>query len=175
MAKTLAQKQEEKSKLQTIKDKMEAKYGKGIIAYGSDKTKTTSVPTGSIIFDKATTCGGIPRGKLVEMYGLESSGKSTLALEAIAQFQKLGLKCLLADFEYSFDAAYATVIGVKVDDLIITQPDTMEDGWNIIHEYIKSGEIALVVIDSHTAMVPKDRLEGQIGDAKMAPEARLNS
>lgn len=165
----------EKSKLEEIKAKMETKYGKGIVVSGSTKSQVVGVPTGSYRFDKITTCGGIPRGKLIEMFGPESSGKSTLSLEIIAQHQKAGIKCLLADFEHSFDAEYATTIGVDVDDLLITQPNTMEDGWNIIDEYVKSGEIGLIVLDSHTAMIPKDRLEGQIGDAKMAPEARLNS
>lgn len=175
MAKIKADSTEEKSKLDLIKVEMEKRFGKGIIASGNTKTKFDVVSTGSVVFDKSTDCGGIPIGKLIEMFGPESSGKSTLSLHIISEFQKQGKKCLLADYEYSFDQNYAKKIGVNVDDLIITQPDTMEDGWNIIYEYVKSGEIGLVILDSHTAMVPKARLEGEIGDAKMAPEARVNS
>jgi recombination protein RecA len=165
----------EKNKLELLKEKLEKDYGKGIVMTGSSKMNVKSCTTGSISFDKITDCGGIPVGKLIEVFGPESSGKSTAALHIIAEFQQRGKKCLLADYEYSFDKNYATKIGVKVDELIITQPDTMEDGYNIIYEYIKSGEIGLVVIDSHTAMVPKMRMDGEIGDAKMAPEARINS
>jgi len=177
MAKTTKPDSEEKSKLQTLKEAMETKYGKGTIISGRERPDFPVVSTGSLMFDKSTDCGGIPVGKLIEIYGPESSGKSTLSLHIIAEFQKQypNKKCLLADYEYSFDKYYATSIGVDMDDIIITQPDTMEDGWNIIYEYVRSGEVSLVVIDSHTAMVPKARLEGAIGDSKMAPEARINS
>ena len=162
-------------KLQKIKEKLEKDYGKGIVISAGSKKLISTVQTGSVSFDKITGCGGIPLGKLVEIFGPESSGKSTLCLHIIAEFQKKGKKCLLADFEYSFDKEYAQKIGVNIEELIITQPDTMEDGYNIIYEYVRSGEIGLVVVDSHTAMVPKMRLDGEIGDAKMAPEARVNS
>lgn len=167
--------EEEQSKLEKLKEAMEKKYGKGTIISGTTRPIFDVVSTGSVVLDKATDCGGIPIGKLIEIFGPESSGKSTLCLHIIAEFQKQGKKCLLADYEYSFDKRYAKEIGVDTDALIITQPDTMENGWNIIYEYIKSGEIGLVVLDSHTAMVPKARLDGEIGDAKMAPEARINS
>ena len=166
---------EEKNKLDLLREKLEKDFGKGIIVSANTKKQFSVVSTGSRKFDKVTDCGGIPLGKLVEMFGPESSGKSTFSLHVIAEFQKRGKKCLLADFEYSFDAEYARTIGVNVDDLLITQPDTMEDGYNIIYEYVKSGQVGLIVMDSHTAMVPKSRLEGEIGDAKMAPEARINS
>lgn len=168
---------QESEKLKKVREEMEKKYGKGTIISGGTKQRFDTVSTGSIQYDKATDCGGDPIGKLIEMFGPESSGKSTLSLHKIAEFQRKfpDRKCLLCDYEYSFDARYATKIGVDVDALIITQPDTMEDGWNIIYEYVRSGEISLVVLDSHTAMVPKARLDGEIGDAKMAPEARLNS
>lgn len=162
-------------KLDKLREKLEKDFGKGIVASANTKKSFSVVSTGSKKFDKITDCGGIPVGKLIEMFGPESSGKSTFSLHIIAEFQKMGKKCLLADYEYSFDADYAKKIGVNVDDLLITQPDSMEDGYNIIYQYIKSGEIGLIVIDSHTAMVPKMRLDGEIGDAKMAPEARVNS
>lgn len=162
--------------LEAIKEKMNKLYGKGTVVGGSDKVEDLdSVSTGSIMFDKITNCNGIPIGKLVELYGAESSGKSTLSLHIIGEFQKRGLKTLLCDFEYSFDAQYASQCGVNIDDLIIAQPDTMESGYNLIYEYIKSGLVSLVVIDSHTSMVSKVRIDGEIGDAKIASEARINS
>lgn len=171
----MAKKVEEKDKLSELRALMETKYGKGIIVSGNTKRQFDTVSTGSLKFDKITDCGGFPVGKLIEIYGPESSGKSTISLHAIAEFQKAGKKCILCDYEYSFDKKYAIKIGVDVDALLISQPDTMEDGYNIIYEYIKSREIGLVILDSHTAMVPKQRLDGEIGDAKMAPEARINS
>jgi len=161
--------------LEALRLKLEKDFGKGIVVSGGTKSHFDTVSTGSNKFDKITDCGGIPVGKLIEIYGPESSGKSTLTLHMIAEFQKAGKKCLLCDYEYSFDKKYATEIGVDTDALLITQPNTMEDGYNIIYEYIKTGEIGLIVIDSHTAMVPKQRMDGEIGDAKMAPEARINS
>lgn len=162
-------------KLDSLREKLEKDFGKGIVVTGNTKSSVESVGTGSRKFNKITDCGGIPVGKLVEIFGPESSGKSTICLHIIAEYQKAGKKCLLADYEYSFDKEYAKKVGVNVDELLITQPETMEDGYNIILEYIKSGEVGLVVIDSHTAMVPKARFDCEIGDAKMAPEARINS
>lgn len=177
MAKKKSEETEEKKiTLESLTDKMNKLYGKGTVIGGGERNSNLGViSTGSILFDKATNCGGIPLGKLIELYGMESSGKSTIALHIISEFQKAGKKCLLCDFEYSFDGAYATQIGVNIDDLIIAQPNTMEDGYNLIYEYVKSGLVSLIVIDSHTSMVSKMRLEGEIGDAKMAPEARVNS
>lgn len=175
MAKVKQETTEEANKLAKLKEAMEKKYGKGVMVSGNTKGNFSVVSTGSLKFDKITDCGGIPLGKLVEMHGPESSGKSTLALHIIAEFQKQGKVCLYADFEYSFDKTYAKAIGVDVDALIIIYPETMEDGYNMLIDMISSGEFGLAVIDSHTAMVPKDRLEGEVGDAKMAPEARINS
>lgn len=170
-----AKTEQESSKLSLLREKMEKLYGKGTIISGGTKLDIKTVSTGSVMFDKSTDCGGFPIGKLVEMFGPESSGKSTLSLHIIAEYQKQGINCMYADFENSFDRKYAKAIGVNVDDLIILNADSMEDGWNAMYEYAKSGEIGLIVLDSHTAMVPKQRLDGQIGDAKMAPEARINS
>lgn len=168
--------EEEKDPLQKLKDEMNAKYGKGTVIGGKDKIKDYEViSTGSIGFDRETNCGGIPIGKLIEIFGLESSGKSTLTLHMIAEFQKAGKKCMLADFEHSFDSFYAETIGVNIDDLIISQPPTMEDGYNLIYDYVASGLVDLIVLDSHTSMIAKQRLTGDIGDAKVAPEARVNS
>jgi recombination protein RecA len=176
MAKAKKESEDGKDPLQKLKDEMNAKYGKGTVLGGKDKIRDYEVvSTGSIAFDRATNCGGIPIGKLVEIFGLESSGKSTLTLHIIAEYQKAGKICLLADFEHSFDSFYAETIGVNVDDLIISQPPTMEDGYNLIYDYVASGLVDLVVLDSHTSMIAKQRLTGEIGDAKIAPEARLNS
>jgi recombination protein RecA len=170
------EKSEKPKNLEELKKQMNEKYGKGTVVGGIDKTKEyDSVSTGSISFDDITNCNGIPTGKLIEIYGPESSGKSTLMLHTIAEWQQKGKKCMLSDYEYSFDSDYAKTIGVNIDDLIISQPNNMEDGYNLIYDYIVSGLINLVVIDSHTAMVSKMRLQGEIGDAKMAPEARVNS
>lgn len=155
-----------------------AKYGKGSIVGASSGIKDFAViTTGSISLDMATDCGGIPRGKLIEILGMESSGKSTISLHIISEFQKAGLTCALQDHEHSFDKGYATDIGVDVDKLLISQPNSMEDGYNMAYDLITSGLIHLLIIDSHTAMVSKMRTNGDsaIGDAKIAPEARVNS
>lgn len=157
---------------------MNKKYGKGsIVGGGTMDTDFEVVSTGSIAFDQATSCGGIPVGKLIEFLGMESAGKSTISLHIIAEFQKAGKTCLLADYEHSFDKNYAETIGVDTDALLIAQPPTMEDGYNMIYDVICSGQVSLVVLDSHTAMISKMRLanDSAIGDAKIAPEARVNS
>lgn len=164
--------------LEELQKKLNAKYGKGtVVGAAQGKKDFKVVSTGSISFDRATFCGGYPMGKLIEILGPESAGKSTITLHAIAEFQKAGHTCMLCDFEHSFDAEYATTIGVDIEALLYTQPDTMEDGYNLIYDTIVSGLVQLVVIDSHTSMVSKMRLAGdsQIGDAKIAPEARVNS
>lgn len=164
------------SNLQELKDRLNAKYGKGTIIGGSESQQVeTVVSTGSIKFDESTNCGGIPLGKLIEIMGPESSGKSTSVLHIIAEFQAAGYTAMLCDSEHSFDASYAATIGVDVDNLIYTQPETMEDAYNLITDAIDSGLIQLIVIDSHTSLVCRARLEGEIGDAKIAPEARVHS
>lgn len=170
-----AKKEEKAKNLEELKAKMEKNYGKGTIIYGKMIKDFDVISLDSLQFDKVTDCGGIPIGKLVEIFGPESSGKSTITLEIIAKWQAAGKVCALADFEHSFDANYAKSIGVDIDNLIIINANTMEDGYNIIYEYVVSGFVDLIVIDSHTAMIPQKRLDGEIGDTKMAPEARTNS
>lgn len=166
----------EKIEKVSIVDVLNRKYGLGTIIGGARfPDKLEIVSTGSFSLDYATGVGGNPRGKLIEIFGPESSGKSTLTLHFIAGFQKTGDKCLLVDFEQSFDKTYARAIGVDIDALIIAQPETMEDGYNIIYEIVRSGEFGLVVLDSQTAMPPKASLESEIGDAKMALQARVNN
>lgn len=160
----------------SIVDRLNSKYGKGTIIGGTlAPEKVESVSTGSLTLDIATGINGNPRGKLIEMFGPESSGKSTLSLHFTANFQKAGDKVLLVDFEQSFDKRYARNLGVNVDELLIAQPDNMEDGWNLIFDAVLSKEFGLIVLDSQTAMPPKAALEGEIGDPKMALQARINS
>ena len=154
---------------------LESKYGAGSVIIGKDITeKLEVVSTGSLSLDIATNIGGYPIGKLIEFIGMESSGKSTGSLHAIAEFQKLG-KCVLIDYEQSFDKIYAEALGVKVDELIIVQPECSEDGYNIAEELIRTKEIRLVVIDSHTAGQPKKVVDGDVGDATIGLQARINS
>lgn len=167
---------EEKVKKESIVDVLNKKYGKGtIIGGGQSPDQLDVVKTGSLTLDIATGVGGNPKGKLIEIYGPESSGKSTLCLHFISEFQKAGEKTMLVDFEQSFDKKYAKAIGVHVEELFIAQPETMEDGYNIIYEAVLSKEFGLIVLDSQTAMPPKASLESEIGDAKMALQARVNN
>lgn len=162
--------------LQATMQKLETKYGVGTIIYGKNVSEELEVvPTGSLGLDIATNIGGYPVGKLIEIFGPESSGKSTMTLHAIAKFQKVGGKCALVDYEQSFDRVYATALGVDVDALIIVQPENQEDGYNIMEELIRTGKFRLVVIDSHTAALCKKRIEGEVGETVMAVEARNNS
>lgn len=169
-----------KEKLQDVLNKsleaLEKKYGKGSIIHGSDLQEFLEVvSSGSLMLDIATDIGGIPVGKLIELYGMESSGKSTLTLHIIAEFQKAGKKCVLCDAEQSFDKKYALSIGVNVDDLIILQPECMEDGYNQVEDLIQTGQIGLVVIDSHTSLMPKKLVDGEVGEVTIGLQARINS
>jgi len=164
--------------LEELQKNLNEKYGKGTMVGASEGKKDfKTVSTGSIQFDRATNCGGYPIGKLIEILGPESAGKSTITLHAIAEYQKAGYSCLLCDFEHSYDSEYAETIGVDNNKLLYTQPNTMEDGYNLIYDTIVSGLVQLIVLDSHTAMVTKLRLtnDSQIGDSKISPEARVNS
>jgi len=167
---------EEKVKKESIVDVLNKKYGKGtIIGGGQAPDHLDVVKTGSLTLDIATGVGGNPKGKLIEIFGPESSGKSTLCLHFISEFQKAGEKTMLVDFEQSFDKKYAKSIGVNVEEMFIAQPETMEDGYNLIYEAVLSKEFGLIVLDSQTAMPPKASLESEIGDAKMALQARVNN
>lgn len=155
---------------------LEKKYGVGTIIHGNDiKEELEIVSTGSLTLDLATGLGGNPLGKLIEIFGPESSGKSTMCLHMTAGFQKLEGECLLVDFEHSYDKSYATTLGVDVDKLTIIQPDCLEDGYNIIEALIRTGRVRFVIIDSHTAGMTKKIIEGETGDATVASQARVNS
>ncbi|MBL7036424.1 recombinase RecA [Candidatus Microgenomates bacterium] len=171
-----------KAKLQAIKLAMaqiDKQYGKGsIMRLGGDGNKRPEVefiPTGAIALDLALGIGGLPRGRIVELYGPEASGKTTLALSVIAQAQKLGGQCAFVDAEHALDPARAEIIGVKVDDLLLSQPDTGEQALEITETLIRSGALDVIVVDSVAALVPRAELEGEMGDAVMGMQARLMS
>jgi recombination protein RecA len=167
-------------KLKVLKlaiDKIEKDYGKGSIMMLGDKQqeKMDVISTGSLGLDVALGVGGFPRGRIIEIYGPESSGKTTIAIHTIAEAQKKGGICAIIDAEHAFDASYATKLGVDVDNLIISQPDYGEQGLEIADRLISSGAVDVVVIDSVAALVPKGELEGEMGESKMGLQARLMS
>lgn len=167
-------------KLKVLKlalDKIEKDYGKGSVMMLGDKQqdKIDVISTGSLGLDVALGVGGFPRGRIIEIYGPESSGKTTIAIHTIAEAQKKGGICAIIDAEHAFDANYARKLGVDVDNLIISQPDYGEQALEIADRLISSGAIDVVVIDSVAALVPKGELEGEMGDSKMGLQARLMS
>ena len=156
---------------------IEKKYGKGSIMKMGEAPRVSidAIPTGAINLDIALGIGGIPRGRVVEIYGPESSGKTTLALHIIAEAQKLGDMCAFVDAEHALDAEYAENLGVNVDELILSQPDTGEAGLDIAESLVRSNAVGLIVIDSVAALVPKAEIEGEMGDSHMGLQARLMS
>lgn len=159
-------------------DRLEKTYGKGSIMKLGDKPALDtidSVSTGSLGLDIALGIGGLPRGRVVEIYGPESSGKTTLAIHAIAEFQKKGGIAAFIDAEHAFDRAYAEKLGVVTEDLLISQPDNGEQALEIAENLIRSGAIDIIVIDSVAALVPKSEIEGEMGESKMGLHARLMS
>jgi len=163
--------------LKLTMDKIEKDYGKGSVMMMGDKAEIMQevISTGSIGLDVALGIGGLPRGRVVEIYGPESSGKTTLATHVIAEAQKKGGMCAIIDAEHAFDSAYAQKLGVDVDNLLISQPDYGEQALEIADRLILSGALDVVVIDSVAALVPKSELEGEMGDSKMGLHARLMS
>jgi recombination protein RecA len=167
-------------KLKALKltiDKIEKDFGKGSVMMMNEKSTDPMevVSSGSIGLDIALGVGGFPRGRIVEIYGPESSGKTTIAIHLIAEAQKKGGMCAIVDAEHAFDSAYAKKLGVDVDNLLISQPDYGEQGLEIADRLILSGALDVVVIDSVAALVPKGELEGEMGDSKMGLQARLMS
>ncbi len=163
--------------LQLTIDKLEKTYGKGTIMKldGGVVDQVEVIPTGSITLDMALGIGGIPKGRIVEIYGPESSGKTTLAIHAIAETQKRGGIAAIIDAEHAFDRSYAKKLGVNLDDLLISQPDNGEQALEIADNLIRSGAIDIIVIDSVAALTPKGEIEGEMGDSKMGLQARLMS
>lgn len=163
--------------LQSTIDKIEKDYGKGAIMKLGDETFSSIevIPTGSIGLDVALGIGGYPRGRVVEIFGPESSGKTTLAIHAIAEAQKMGGIAAYIDAEHAFDRTYAEKLGVDLDNLYISQPDHGEQALEIADHLIRSGAIDIIVIDSVAALTPKAEIEGEMGDSKMGLQARLMS
>ena len=163
--------------LQLTIDKLEKEYGKGTVMKMSDKTieGIEAISTGSIGLDMALGIGGLPKGRVIEIYGPESSGKTTLAQHVIAQVQKQGGMAAFIDAEHAFDKNYAERLGIDIDNLLISQPDNGEQALEIADALIRSGAIDVIVIDSVAALVPKAEIEGDMGDSKMGLQARLMS
>ncbi|MBC6400400.1 MAG: recombinase RecA [Ekhidna sp.] len=169
---------EEKQKaLQVTIDKLEKTYGKGTIMKLSDEKiqDIPVIPTGSLSLDMALGVGGIPRGRIIEVYGPESSGKTTLAMHCIAEAQKQGGLAAFIDAEHAFDKIYAEKLGIDTENLLISQPDNGEQALEIAEHLIRSGAIDIIVIDSVAALVPRGELEGEMGDSKVGLQARLMS
>jgi len=174
------EKTERSEKFKALKltmDKIDKDFGKGSVMMMSDKgvTEQEVISTGSIGLDMALGIGGLPKGRVVEIYGPESSGKTTLAIHVIAEAQKKGGMCAFIDAEHAFDSNYAQKLGVDIDNLLISQPDYGEQALEIADRLILSGALDVVVIDSVAALVPKSELEGEMGDSKMGLQARLMS
>ena len=163
--------------LQLTLDRMEKTYGKGAVMKLGDNAveEVESIPSGSLTLDLALGINGYPRGRVVEIYGPESSGKTTLAIHAIAQAQKQGGICAIIDAEHAFDKFYAENLGVDTENLLISQPDNGEQGLEIADNLIRSGAIDLVVIDSVAALTPRAEIEGEMGDSSVGLQARLMS
>lgn len=163
--------------LQLTIDKLEKTYGKGTIMKLGDNAveQIEVIPTGSLTLDIALGVGGFPKGRVIEIYGPESSGKTTLAIHAIAEVQKQGGIAAIIDAEHAFDRFYAQRLGVDIDSLLISQPDNGEQALEIADNLIRSGAVDMVVIDSVAALTPKAEIEGEMGDSKMGLQARLMS
>lgn len=163
--------------LQLTLDKLEKTYGKGTVMKLSDNTvqDIPAISTGSLSLDMALGVGGIPRGRVIEIYGPESSGKTTLSMHCIAEAQKAGGLAAFIDAEHAFDKGYAEKLGIDTENLLISQPDNGEQALEIAEHLIRSGAIDIIVIDSVAALVPKGELEGEMGDSKMGLQARLMS
>ncbi len=164
--------------LESAMSQIERAFGKGSImrlGVGQKAMEIEAIPTGSLSLDIALGIGGLPRGRVVEIYGPESSGKTTLALHVVAEGQKRGGACAFIDAEHALDPTYAEKLGVKLDDLLISQPDAGEQALEIADTLVRSGAIDVLVVDSVAALVPKAELEGEMGDQHMGLQARLMS
>ncbi|MBA3945713.1 MAG: recombinase RecA [Herpetosiphonaceae bacterium] len=169
---------EKEKALAAAMSQIDRKFGKGsIMKMGEANTRLAieAIPTGAIALDLALGIGGIPRGRITEIYGMESSGKTTLTLHVISEAQKRGGVCAFIDAEHAFDPLWATTCGVNVDDLLVSQPDTGEQALEICETLVRSGAIDVVVIDSVAALVPRAEIEGDMGDSHMGLHARLMS
>jgi len=179
--KIIKEKKEEKPKenkaLNSALDEIKERFGEGAIMTMREihAVDVDAIPTGSIAMDLALGVGGMPRGRIIEIYGAESSGKTTLSLHVIAEAQKKGGVCAFVDAEHAMDPDYAKRIGVNVDDLLISQPDSGEQALQIVETLVKTGTIAVIVVDSVAALTPQREIEGEIGDQHMGLQARMMS
>jgi recombination protein RecA len=170
--------QEREKAIELALSQIEKQFGKGsIMRLGNEEAlpDVASIPTGSLSLDLALGVGGVPRGRVIEIFGPESSGKTTLALHIIAEAQKMGGIAAFVDAEHALDISYARKLGVKTDDLLVSQPDTGEQALEIAETLVRSGAIDVLVIDSVAALVPKAEIEGEMGDSHMGLQARLMS
>lgn len=163
--------------IETVMNQIEKQYGKGsIVKLGSNKTlDIESIPTGSLALDIALGIGGVPKGRIIEIYGPESSGKTTISLSIIAEAQKLGGAAAFIDAEHALDPTYAKKLGVNTDELIVSQPDTGEQALEIVEALVRSNAIDVLVVDSVAALVPRAEIEGEMGDSHIGLQARLMS
>ncbi|MBQ4875389.1 MAG: recombinase RecA [Rickettsiaceae bacterium H1] len=163
--------------LETAISQIEKMFGKGAIMKLNQSAieKIEAVSTGSISLDGALGIGGLPKGRIIEIFGPESSGKTTLSLHAVAEAQKKGGVCAFVDAEHALDLVYADKLGVKVDDLVVSQPDTGEQALEIVDVLVRSGAVDLIIVDSVAALTPRAEIEGEMGDAHMGLQARLLS
>ncbi len=178
MAVSAAQHDEKKKALNLAIAQIEKSYGKGaIMKMGSDgpKVRVDCIPTGAINLDAAIGVGGIPRGRVTEIYGPESSGKTTLCLHVVANAQRAGGTAAFIDAEHALDTEYAARLGVDIDKLLVSQPDTGEQAMEICEVLVRSGAVDVIVIDSVAALVPKAEIEGEMGESHMGLQARLMS
>ena len=168
---------DKKQALETAMQQIEKTYGKGsIVRYGDNvQPNVEAIPTGSLALGLALGIGGVPRGRIIEIYGPESSGKTTLALHVLAQAQKMGGEVAFVDAEHALDPTYARALGVKIEDMLISQPDTGEQALEITEALVRSGAIDVVVVDSVAALVPRAEIEGEMGDSFVGLHARLMS
>ena len=168
---------DKKKAISTAMSQIEKMYGKGSIMRFGDKADLNIeyIPTGSLALDVALGIGGLPRGRIVEIYGPESSGKTTLALHVVAEAQKKGGEVAFVDAEHALDPTYARALGVKVEDLLISQPDAGEQALEITEALVRSGAIDVIVVDSVAALVPRAEIEGEMGDSYVGLHARLMS
>ena len=170
--------QSREESLNSAIEQIEKTFGKGSVMLMSDDEapkEIESIPTGSLNLDLAIGVGGLPRGRIVEIFGPESAGKSTLAMSAVAQAQNIGGTCAYVDVEHAMDPSYAKMIGVDVDSLLISQPDSAEQALEIMEHLVRSGSLDMVVLDSVAALVPQSEVDGEMGSFQVGGQARLMS
>ena len=168
---------DKKKALQTALAQIEKNFGKGTVMRLGDKPEMNvdAIPTGSLALDAALGIGGVPKGRIIEIYGPESSGKTTLALHILAQAQKMGGEVAFVDAEHALDPVYAAALGVDTDNMLVSQPDTGEQALEITDALVRSGAVDAIVVDSVAALVPKQEIEGEMGDTFVGLQARLMS